>query len=762
MVDRQLDAAVQLWRAGRHSDAELACNTILAATARRIDVRELLAEIYSSEKRFALAAEQLRHVADQRPNDAAIARRLGDALFASGDFAAAADSFRRAIALEPRNPRGHNNLGRCLASLRQHAAAIDCYRKALQLEERYAIAHCNLGVSLAEQGELEEAVEHYKRSLALNPRSPEAHTNLANSLTRLGRTLEALASFEQAVSLDPDNLTVRANHANGLRAAHRMGAALAAFEAILERQSDHLEALNNRAEILLFSGRLPETVAACDRLLEVSPDSSPGLLYKGLALNDLTRFEESAACFRRLLEVDPGQPFAAGYLQYGYRRSCDWSHTAEIAAALADLEAGKPSISPLVALSLTDSAPLQLACARMTVASKHSAVRTPIYTGVKRRHDRIRVAWLSADLRQHAVSFLLAGVFEQLDRSRFESVGISFSAPEESEFGTRVVRAFDAFIDVSSQNDRETAQMLHDMEIDIAVDLMGFTRFQRFNIFAHRFAPITVTYLGYPATSGAPYIDYILADDFVVPEGTRQHYSESVVYLPECYQANDDQRVIAVPAPTREELGLPSDAFVFCSFNNGYKVTPEIFDVWCRFLQATPQSVLWLLAETEASCANLREAARARGVDPQRLHFAGRMPYSLHLARLAQADLFVDSFPFNAGTTASDALWAGLPVLTLSGEAFPSRMAGSLLRAAGLPELICNDLASYEQVGLRLSRHRDELALLRDRLRVNRTRSPLFNTKRFTRHLESAFTTMYERHHAGQPPAHFTVPPLPA
>jgi predicted O-linked N-acetylglucosamine transferase (SPINDLY family) len=324
-----------------------------------------------------------------------------------------------------------------------------------------------------------------------------------------------------------------------------------------------------------------------------------------------------------------------------------------------------------------------------------------------------------------------------------------------------VVRAFDAFIDVSGQSDADTARLLHGMEIDIAVDLMGFTRAQRLNIFAHRFAPIQVAYLGFPATTGAPYIDYLLADDFVIPPQSQPHYSEAVVYLPECYQANDDRRLIADPGPTRAEAGLPGDAFIYCSFNNSYKVTPEVFDVWCRLLVAKPDSVLWLLADTEATQHNLRAAASSRGVDPQRLCFAGRLAYPYHLARLRLADLFLDSFPFNAGTTASDALWAGLPVLTCCGQAFASRMAGSLLRAVGLPELACADLGSYEEMALRLAANPQELSSLRAKLAANRTTHPLFNTARFTRHLEAAYTGMYERFRNGDAPAHFAVTPLP-
>jgi predicted O-linked N-acetylglucosamine transferase (SPINDLY family) len=505
--------------------------------------------------------------------------------------------------------------------------------------------------------------------------------------------------------------------------------------------------------------RHQDTVACCDEILKLAPESTPAWLYRGLALKELQRFGDSAESFENLLRVNPEQFYTMGYLLVTRAQECDWSRWSLVAQSLQEVAAGRPAVTPLVALSLTDDAALQLQGALAAAKHSHPPARQPVFTGHRTRREKIRLAYLSADLRDHALSYLMTGVFEKHDRSRFEVIAVSFQPPLNTAFGLRVMKSFDAFVDVGQQSDAQTAQLLNEMEVDIAVDLMGFTRLQRLNIFAHRFAPVQVSYLGFPGTSGTEYLDYLLADDFVIPPESRAHYSEAVVHLPDCYQANDDQRVIADAVPDRAALGLPENAFVFCSFNNPYKITPTVFDIWCRLLRARPESVLWMLADNDTGKQNLRNEARARGIDSSRLYFAGRVPYPEHLARLRSADLFLDSFPFNAGTTASDALWAGLPVVTRAGSAFASRMAGSLLRAVGLPELITESAEDYERLALRLASDSTEIAAVRARLAANRSTSPLFDTERFTRHLESAYLTMHERSLQGLAAEGFSVPP---
>jgi protein O-GlcNAc transferase len=420
------------------------------------------------------------------------------------------------------------------------------------------------------------------------------------------------------------------------------------------------------------------------------------------------------------------------------------------------VRAGRRAASPFSFLGVSDNAADQLACAR-TRAGALRAPSAPLWSGERYEHDRIRVAYLSPDFREHAVSYLTAGLFEQHDRKRFEVVALSFGPDDGSPTRRRLAAAFDRFIDARGIDDREAAAMLRRLEIDIAVDLAGPMRDSRPGILALRPAPVQVNYLGYPGTTGEDCIDYIIADDFVIPEQSKVFYSEKVVWLPDTYQANDSKRPDPGPAPSRDDAGLPGDAFVFCCFCNSYKITPSTFDAWMRLLRRVDGSVLWLLQRNAATDANLRREARERGVAPERLIFAPHVAYAQYLARYAAADLFLDTFPFNAGTTASDALWAGLPVLTLPGESFASRMAGSLLRAAGVPELIAESDAAYEELAARLATDAQPLADIRRRLGRAPRASALFDTARFCRNLEAAYVAMWERRRRGEAPESFAV-----
>jgi predicted O-linked N-acetylglucosamine transferase (SPINDLY family) len=385
----------------------------------------------------------------------------------------------------------------------------------------------------------------------------------------------------------------------------------------------------------------------------------------------------------------------------------------------------------------------------------------PLWRGERYAHERIRVAYLTADFRPHPVAFLIAGVFEQHDKSRFETIGVSFGAWGESEIRTRIRGAFEHFHDVRNASDGEVAALLRKMEVDVAVDLMGFTEGCRPAILKQRPAPLQVNFLGFPGTMGAEHMDYILADRVLIPAEEQRFYAEKVVYLPDTYQANDSKRRVAEHTPTRAEAGLPDAGFVFCCFNNNYKITPETFDIWMRLLVGVEGSVLWLLEDNSVAASNLRAQAQGRGVDPGRLIFASRTTPAEHLARQRLADLFLDTSPYTAHTTCSDALWVGLPVVTFTGPTFAARVASSLLEAAGMSELVAASPQEYERLALHLARDRDTLSQAKEKLARNRDSCALFDTARFTRHLEAAFVRMVERRRAGLPPESFAVEPLP-
>ncbi|HEX3483611.1 MAG TPA: hypothetical protein VHT51_01035, partial [Micropepsaceae bacterium] len=383
----------------------------------------------------------------------------------------------------------------------------------------------------------------------------------------------------------------------------------------------------------------------------------------------------------------------------------------------------------------------------------------PLWHGEAYRHDKIRIAYISTDFRAHAVAFLIVGCFEHHDKSRFETTAISLHPDDGSETRQRIVAAFDRFIDVQAMSDAAVAAKLRELEIDIAIDLNGYTGDARTGILGHRPAPVQVNYLGYPGTMGAPYMDYLIADPMVIPSQDRVHYSEKIVYLPHGYQANDRKRRIAERTPTRHEAGLPETGFVFACFNNTHKIGPEMFDIWMRLLRDVEGSVLWLFEDNAEAAHNVKRETVARGVSAERVIFAPRVMPPEHLARTRLADLFLDTLPYNAHTTASDALWMGLPIVTCPSTTFPSRVAASLLHAIGMPEMVTSSLAEYEALAGALARDPVRLAAIKAKLIRNRDTEPMFDTARFTRYLEAAYTGMWERHQAGLPPESFAISP---
>jgi protein O-GlcNAc transferase len=617
------------------------------------------------------------------------------------------------------------------SAVRQHQAgnlaeAARLYGAVLQGAPRNFQALYLLGFIQFQQGRFEDAERLIGEAVRINPHSPDAFYNRGCALQHLQRHEEALAAFDRALALKSDYGDALTNRGATLLALKKTGEAIASFEAALALQPRDAEALSNRAT----------------------------------ALFEIQRYDESAAAYGRLIAAAPQFPYATGNLVLARAYCCDWSDFAQDRARItAKLRAGKPTISPHASTLILNNAEDQLRSARRWVVDRCPPAPSPLWRGEIYRHDKIRVAYLSADFHVHATAFLIAGVLEHHDRSRFETVALSFGPDDGSEMRARLTRGCDRFMDVRTKSDSEIAAMVRQLEVDIAVDLKGFTQDGRSGIFAHRPAPLQVNYLAHPGTMGADYMDYIFADKTVIPPEHRSSYSEKIVYLPDSYQANDSVRRVEERTPSRAEVGLPDTGFVFASFNNSYKITPPMFDVWMRLLRATDGSVLWLLQDNEAATSNLKREAEARGVEPRRLIFAPRVNVEEHLARQRLADLFLDTLPCTAHTTASDALWVGLPVLTVLGTTFAGRVAASLLNAIGLPELITSSLTAYEALALSLARDSAALSRLKAKLEGNRHTHALFDTARFTRNLEAAFESIWSRAQRGEPPEDLAVPP---
>ncbi len=614
-----------------------------------------------------------------------------------------------------------------------------------------------LGLSLAAQDRLDDALRSLSKAVALQPDYAEAHYNRGNVLRKLRRMADAIAAYDRVVSLRPDFAEAYNNRANALAQTRNFARALPDYDRAIALKPPHVDAQYNRASAFMELGRYSEALAAFDQVLALNPRHASAHNNRGIVLGDLQRHDEAAAAFARAAELQPDLPGAAGNAVFQRMLGCDWA-AIPAAGEIVDRFRRRPlAFHPFLFLAVCDRPEDNLACARAFAEAKFMPLPPPLRAATPFLHQRLRVAYLSSDFHNHATSYLLARLLETHDRSQFEVLGIEIGDVQADAMSARIRGACDRFVDVSAMGDHEAAEMLRKLQVDIAVDLKGYTKHGRPGILAFRPAPIQINYLGHPGTMGAEWIDYILADATVIPGGDERFYREAVVRLPGSYQVNDSTRAIADPIGGRQALGLPDAGFVFCCFNSAYKITPAVFDIWMRLLAAVPGSVLWLFATNALAVGNLRREAAARGVAPERLVFAPSVPVAEHLARHRHADLVLDTLPYNAHTTTADALWAGVPVLTCIGTAFQGRVAASLLRAAGLPDLVTDSLGAYEAVALRYATDAAQLRAVKDKLARGRATLPLFDTDRFRRGIEGAYRTMWERYRRGEPVAAFDV-----
>ena len=647
--------------------------------------------------------------------------------------------------------------GVALLQLKRPAEALTTLDAALAVNPNFIEAMINRATALLDLHRLDEALAAFDAALAVAPGDPNAWNNRGNALLRLDRLSDAIASYEKALALEPRHADAWNNRGNTLAALGRYDEALASFTQSLNVRPGNPEAWAKRGGLLAARRQFAEAVASFDKAIAIRPEAG---LYAGRAeaLFSVGRIEDAIKDCETVLKRNPDFPLVRGNLAFWHLVCCDWrTLEAEKSEIARRLRLDQPVIDPFKNVTVSSSAADQLRSAQVWARGRYPRASRPI--APLPRHDKIRIAYLSADLRVHPTAYLLAGVFELHDRNRFETTAVSFGRREQTEMRSRLEHAFDRFIEADLNTDKEIADLLRDHEIDIAVDLKGYTTDARPEIFALRGAPVQVNYLGFPSTMGVDFIDYIVAERVVIPDGHREFYAEKIVYLPDSYQANDAKRKIAERRPTRAQAGLPETGFVFCSFNNSYKLNPQIFDIWMRLLKSVPGSILWLLETNPPALRNLRREAEARGVAAERLVFGPFMSMEEHLARLSLADLFLDTLPCNAHTTASDALWAGLPILTSIGTTFAGRVAASVLGAAGLPELITSSLEEYETAALRLAQDPATLAAIRSKLARTRDTCPLFDTARFCRHLEAAYVSMWKRYQRGEKPESFNVEP---
>jgi predicted O-linked N-acetylglucosamine transferase (SPINDLY family) len=670
--------------------------------------------------------------------------RKAKSAFKRGDLSEAERLYASVLARFPMNPGARA----AMAALRLDRAG--------NSDPAAAAEHTNRGFTLLQQGRIEDAKASFEQAIRTNVHTAEAHVGMGMVNKSSGRLGQAIASYEQAITIRPAFAEAHYNLGLACLQIGRTVQAADCFERSIAINPNLAVAHNSLGAAHMAMGQ-PEVAIRCyERALALRPDFADALTNLGTAMQSRGRTVEAIDWFGRALAINPDDEIARSQRLMQQAQICDWAAISDDAAWIAALGMTGRPCSPFATMTLEDNP------ARQRTRAEHFAKREyPRVAGLDfdhrpQRPQRLKLAYFSAEFHDHATMFLVARLFELHDRGRFEIHLFSYGPDRDDAMRRRAKAAADQFHDVRSMSDRDIAALARRERIDIAIDLKGYTQNNRLGIHAWRPAPVQVSYLGFPGTLGTRFIDYIIADRIVIPDSQREHYSERIIYLPDSYQANDDTRPIPACRPTRQGEGLPDDGFVFCSFNNSYKITKDVFEIWMRLLRGVPGSVLWLLGANQWAQANLKRHAVDHGVDPRRIIFAPRVPHAAHLARHSLADLFLDTFTVNAHTTASDALWAGLPLVTKTGSAFAARVASSLLNGVGLTELIADSAEDYERIVLELASDPVRLQRITTKL-MDRSRSPVFDSALFTRHLERGLDEAFAHHLLGLEPTDIRV-----
>ncbi len=792
-VDQRLQKALLLHRQGSVAEAAAIYRKILAKDSNNVRALHYLGAIEAAFGNIDRAKYLMaRSLSTARPNVVFI-ENYATVLFQAGDFDACLKMcerglndnstsaillFNRAMSLFRLNrlPESEaqfdallsihgshiaalNERGSVRASMKQYESALESFDEALRCSPGFVEALINKGTVYWQLERYGEAWDAYERALSLRPEAALAWLGRGSVACALRRYDQALAACDKALELAPNLAEAWTGRGNVYAAQRSYDEADAAYERALTLNANLSDAWLGRGNVLFATRRYDDALAAYRNAIALNADFANAWFGCGNVLCGLKRFDEALSAYDRARALKPGIPGLASARLRTKMQVCDWSDfDGECAGVLSSFRSGDLTALPFELLSIPSTSGEQLECARRWVEKEFPASEAPIWRGRVYDHDRIHVAYVSADFAPHPVSFLAAGMFEHHDKLRFEITGISLGPENDTEIRNRVAASFERFLDARRLSDHQVAELIKSLEVDLLVDLNGFTGGGRTGIFAGRAAPVQINYLGYPGTLGAEYIQYIIADRIVIPEDRRRYYAEKIVYLPDSFLVNDCGLAISDGGADRAAFDLPAAGFVFCCFNNSYKIASRIFESWMRIIRNVDDSVLWLSDPGPEAAHNLRREAAASGVDPARLIFSRRLPrLAEHLARQRCADLFLDTLPYNAHATASHALWAGLPVLTCPGETFAGRVAASLLHAVDVPELIAPTLEAYERLAIELATDPTKLNGIRNKLVNNRLTAPLFDTRLFTRYIEAAYTSIYERHRAGLPPEHIHV-----
>jgi predicted O-linked N-acetylglucosamine transferase (SPINDLY family) len=626
--------------------------------------------------------------------------------------------YQRAITLNPNDPEYYNNMGILLEKREEFDDAIISYNKALSIKPDYVEANYNLGNAFKKLGEIEAATFYFKKAISYNANYTQAYNNLGNILHQEGRIDEAIRMFQKAISINPS---------------------LA-------------ETYCNLGYAFIEKNNINKAILALKKSIHLNPNFFQSYLNLGNIFSDEDQIINAIDMYNKALSIKPDFELVRSKRLHQLANICNWKAIEEDRLFISQLGTQKQFTTPWSLLSLEDNPQNHRKRSEIFAKIKFPQKSIPFIAPISKFNKRIRVGYFSSDFYDHATMSLISKVFSLHNREKFEIYIYSYDLDKKDEIKTNLIKSVDVFDDVSLMSDKDIALLARQDQIDIAVDLKGYTRNNRSGILAYRAAPIQVNYLGYPGTMGTDFIDYLIADSTIIPKEYRDYYSEKIIYMPHSYQPTNNSRLISPKVVTKSDMGLPEDSFIFCCFNNSYKITSIEFDIWMRLLKKVDGSVLWLLQTNEWAEINLKKEAEKREVNPDRIIFAKKIAQSEHLARQKLADLFLDTFNVNAHTTASDALWGGLPVLTMIGKGFPARVAASLLNALGLPELITDNEKDYEYLALELASNPEKLTKIKNKLIMNRMSKPLFNTEIYTKHLENGYQQVYQNYIEGNKP----------
>ena len=749
---------IALKELGQYSKAITSYQKALEIQPNYLEAHNNLGNAFKNNGQLEKAIESYQEALSISPDYPTLHNNIGNAFKELGEIERAVKCFKKAIEINPDFPDSHNNLGDALRELNQFDDAVESYEKAISINPDFFEAFNNLGTAFKDLDKLDEAVISYEKAIKINPAFSDSYNNLGNVLKKLGKLDKAYKCYEEGLIMNPYDIDMHNNLGNLLSKLERVDEAVKSYQSALKIDPQHAETYKNLGIIFLKMDQVDESLKYVEKALSLNPEYAEGHSMKGRILSEFNKLDESLMSFKRAHQINSNLYFTLSNILQTKMRLCDWGNLQELLDVLKSRinKNEKHTIIPFDLLSLIDDPRLQRMASENYIKEEFPRNYSVPNTSPLPKHEKIRIGYFSSDFRTHPVATLTAELYETHDRSQFEIHAFSFGPDTGDEMNLRIKAGVDHFHDIREMSERDAVILARSHEIDIAIDLGGFTGDSRTGIFAMRVSPIQISYIGYLGTMGSDYYDYLIADQIMIPKKYQQHYSEKIIYLPN-FQVNDSKELTPNIFFTRKDIGLPEEGFIFCCLNNTYKINPSVFDSWAKILNNVEDSILLIYADHESSKANLIKEIKSRGVDSNRLFFAESIPRPEYLARYRIPDLFLDTRPYNAGTTASDALRMGLPVLTLMGESYPSRMASSILTAANLPELITTSVQEYESMAIDFGSYPKKLKIIKDKLKKNLSESPLFDTPLFTKSLEFSFKEIYKREKNGSKPENIYV-----